>query len=115
MTVPFPRAWLTESTGGTVFFPHSSNNLAEAFKTIDQELRSQYNLTYVPTNKKKDGTLRKIEVEVKADDVRIRHRRGYYAPFDPMDKWNRRALEREQRRFQDEQEKQEKAKDKGKE
>ncbi len=106
---------LTENTGGTVFFPHSSNNLAEAFTTIDQELRSQYNLTYVPTNKKKDGTLRKIEVEVKADDVRIRHRRGYYAPFDPMDKWNRRALEREQRRFQDEQEKQEKAKDKGKE
>ena len=96
---------LTGNTGGTVFFPHSSNNLAEAFKTIDQELRSQYNLTYVPTNKKKDGTLRKIEVEVKADDVRIRHRRGYYAPFDPMDKWKQRAMEREQRRFQEEQEK----------
>ena len=86
--------------------------MAEACKTIDQELRSQYNLTYVPTNKKKDGTLRKIEVEVKADDVRIRHRRGYSAPYDPMDKWNQRALEREQRRFQEEQEK---AKEKGKE
>lgn len=101
---------LTESTGGTVFFPHSSNNLAEAFKTIDTELRSQYNLTYVPTNRKKDGTFRKIEIEVKADDVRVRHRVGYYAPYDPMDKWKQRALEREQRRFQKEQEEREKAK-----
>ena len=42
---------------------------------------------------------------MKADDVRVRHRVGYYAPYDPMDKWNRRALEREQRRFQEEQEK----------
>ena len=95
---------LTESTGGTVFFPHSSNNLADAFQTIDTELRSQYNITYVPTNRKKDGTFRKIEVEVKADDVRVRHRVGYYAPYDPMDKWNQRALEREQRRFEEEQE-----------
>ena len=92
--------------------PHSSNNLAEAFKTIDTELRSQYNLTYVPTNRKKDGTFRKIEIEVKADDVRVRHRVGYYAPYDPMDKWKQRALEREQRRFQEEREK---AKEKGKE
>ena len=96
---------LTESTGGTVFFPHSSNNLAEVFKTIDTELRSQYNLTYVPTNRKKDDTFRKIEIEVKADDVRVRHRVGYYAPYDPMDKWKQRALEREQRRFEEEQEK----------
>ena len=96
---------LTESTGGTAFFPHSSNNLGDAFKTIDRELRSQYNLAYVPTNNKKDGTFRKIEVEVKVDDVRVRHRRGYYAPYDPMDKWRQRALERERRRFQEDQEK----------
>ena len=42
---------------------------------------------------------------MKADDVRIRHRRGYYAPYDPMDKWKQRALEREQRRLKEEQEK----------
>ena len=73
---------LTESTGGTVFFPHSSNRLGPAFNTINEELRSQYNVAYVPKNKTKDGTFRKLEVKVRRDNIRVRHRKGYFAPLD---------------------------------
>ncbi len=73
---------LTESTGGTVFFPHSSNQLGPAFETINKELRSQYNVAYVPKNKKKDGKFRKLEVKVRRNDIRVRHRKGYFAPAD---------------------------------
>ena len=71
---------LTESTGGRVFFPYSTSQLEEAFQEIDRELRSQYNLTYVPTNKRKDGEFREIKVKVARDSVNIRHRQGYFAP-----------------------------------
>lgn len=71
---------LTEVTGGTAFFPYSTDRLASAFQEVDQELRSQYNLTYVPTNKDRDGTFREIKVKVNRDGVRLRHRKGYFAP-----------------------------------
>ncbi|MCH6570548.1 MAG: VWA domain-containing protein [Acidobacteria bacterium] len=71
---------LTESTGGRAFFPYSAEQLTSAFQEVDQELRSQYNLTYVPSNKKRDGSFRKIKVKVARDGVRLRHRQGYFAP-----------------------------------
>ena len=71
---------LTESTGGRVFFPYSTSQLSVAFQEIDQELRSQYNLTYIPTNKRKDGEFREVKVKVSRGSVNIRHRRGYFAP-----------------------------------
>jgi Ca-activated chloride channel family protein len=71
---------LAESTGGRVFFPYSSNQLSEAFQEVDQELRSQYNLTYVPTNKRKDNKFREIKIKVSRKSVNIRHRKGYFAP-----------------------------------
>jgi len=71
---------LAESTGGRVFFPYSTSQLTEAFQEVDQELRSQYNLTYVPTNKRKNSEFREIKIKVSRDSVNIRHRRGYFAP-----------------------------------
>lgn len=73
---------LAESTGGRVFFPYSAKQLAAAFKEINDELRSQYNLAYEPSNKKKDGAFREIEVRISRDDVNVRHRKGYYAPTE---------------------------------
>ena len=73
---------LAESTGGRVFFPYYSNQLGSAFRQINEELRSQYNLAYIPTNGKKDGTFRKIKVRVRRGDIRVRHRKGYYAPLE---------------------------------
>ncbi len=71
---------LAESTGGRAFFPFTTKQLDSAFRQINEELRSQYNLAYVPTNKKKDGRFRRLEVRVRRDDVIIRHRKGYFAP-----------------------------------
>lgn len=71
---------LTEGTGGRAFFPYSAEQLASAFQEVDRELRSQYNLTYVPSNKKRDGSFREIKVKVSRDNVRLRHRQGYFAP-----------------------------------
>jgi Ca-activated chloride channel family protein len=71
---------LAENTGGRVFFPYSTSGLSESFEKIQKELRSQYNLAYVPSNKKKDGTFRKFRVRVDSDNVVVRYREGYYAP-----------------------------------
>ncbi len=72
---------LTETTGGKAFFPFSTSQLGKAFSSIDQELRSQYNLAYVPTNRRPNGTLRKIRVKVVRKNVRLRYRKGYFAPL----------------------------------
>ncbi|MEE8349872.1 MAG: VWA domain-containing protein [Acidobacteriota bacterium] len=71
---------LAESTGGRVFFPYSTSQLNEAFLEVDRELRSQYNLTYVPTNKRKDGEFREIKIKVSRNSVNTRYRKGYFAP-----------------------------------
>ena len=73
--------YLANSTGGRVFFPYSIERLGQAFELIDEELRSQYNLTYMSSNKSKDGKFRKIEVKIsKGKGLRVRHRTGYFAP-----------------------------------
>lgn len=54
--------------------------LRQAFQEIAAELRTQYSLGYVPTNRDRDGSFRKIEVKVKRRGLEVQHRRGYYAP-----------------------------------
>ena len=75
---------LAEATGGRVFFPYSSTDFAKSFSAIEQELRSQYNLAYVPTDKARDGTFREITVKVRRGGVTVHHRKGYYAPQLPQ-------------------------------
>ncbi len=70
-----------EETGGTFFSPHAKiPEIQAAFRAISQDLKGQYSLAYSSTNKKKDGTFRAIEVRCKLSDVRVRARKGYYAP-----------------------------------
>ncbi len=71
---------LTEDTGGRMIVVRSEKNLEQAFDQISEELRSQYTVGYTPTNKKHDGTYRKIKVEMKNKDYSVLTRRGYYAP-----------------------------------
>lgn len=74
---------LCEATGGRAFIPKSPRDLDSAFAQLEQDMRQQYLLAYEPLNEATDGTFRKIEVKVpkfKEKDVRVRHRRGYYAP-----------------------------------
>lgn len=74
---------LTTATGGRVFFPFSTAQLSKSFREIEEELRSQYNITYEPTRKVRDGTFRKLDVKVDWDNIEVRHRKGYFA--DPPD------------------------------
>jgi len=70
---------LTEQTGGRVInVGNKFDKLREAFDQIAQELRSQYNIGYVPTNLKLDGTYRKLEIKSK-QNYKIQARSGYYA------------------------------------
>ncbi len=70
---------LVENTGGQAYFPFSTKDLTKAFQAINEELRSQYNIAYVSNNKIRDGKFREIKVDVVKSDVRVRHRKGYFA------------------------------------
>lgn len=72
---------LCEPTGGRAFVPKDVEDLDQAFAQLERELRQQYLVAYEPANMATDGKFRKIEVRIaNRKDVRVRHRRGYYAP-----------------------------------
>jgi len=75
---------LAERTGGRAFFPDKKFDVNAAFAEIERELRTQYLIAYSSTNKKRDGSYRKISIELtnpelKKQQLEIRHRPGYYA------------------------------------
>jgi VWFA-related protein len=71
---------LTQETGGRVItVGNKIEKLREAFDQISQELRSQYNMGYVPTNTARDGSFRKVEIRPKQSDYKVQARSGYYA------------------------------------
>jgi VWFA-related protein len=71
---------LTAQTGGRVIeVGNKYDKLKDAFNQIAQELRSQYNLGYTPTNPERDGAFRKVEIKSKQGDYKIQARAGYYA------------------------------------
>jgi Ca-activated chloride channel homolog len=70
-----------KETGGAFFSPRASlGEIKSAFQSIGRELQGQYSIGYISTNKKRDGSYRAISLRCKAGDVRIRVRKGYYAP-----------------------------------
>jgi Ca-activated chloride channel family protein len=70
-----------EETGGSFFSPRARiSEMESAFKAISQELQGQYSLAYTSSNRKRDGSFRAIELRSKLSGVRIRARKGYYAP-----------------------------------
>ena len=75
---------LAEATGGRAFFPKKQFDLTAAFSEIEQELRSQYLMVYTSTNKNRDGSFRRIKLEVnnpqlQKQKLKLRYRPGYYA------------------------------------
>ncbi len=71
---------LASETGGRVIeVGNKYEKLKKAFDDISQELRSQYNIGYTPTNNKLDGSFRTVEIRPKDKDYRIQARKGYYA------------------------------------
>jgi len=75
---------ISEQTGGRAFFPKNAPDLAAAFSQIEQELRSQYLISYTSTNRKRDGEYRKVQIEItnpqlRKQKLRLLYRQGYYA------------------------------------
>jgi len=57
------RTFSNES-GGMAFFPRFYGQFREIFQTVSQAMRTQYVVTYVPTNSARDGKFRKLKVEL---------------------------------------------------
>jgi VWFA-related protein len=75
-----------EATGGAAYFPKTIDEVEELCKQIAHNLRNHYTIGYNPTNKKLDGTWRKVDVRVspKASPTKLNvtYKTGYYAPSE---------------------------------
>ncbi len=77
---------LCEETGGMAFFTGDMLSLEKSFTKIANELRSQYLITYRPSNNDYNGSYRKVEVKLTnaSDKYRLRTKRGYKAIADSV-------------------------------
>ncbi|HEU0252538.1 MAG TPA: VWA domain-containing protein [Pyrinomonadaceae bacterium] len=72
---------LSGQTGGAVYLPKTTAELDLAFDQIAADLAQQYVLSYYPPTELHDGKLHKLDLRIKSrNDVRVRSRKGYYAP-----------------------------------
>ncbi len=71
---------LAGDTGGQTFFPPSVEEVSTSFHSIEEELRSQYALTYTPADFKTDGAFRTIYLYCNDRRYQVRARKGYFAP-----------------------------------
>jgi Ca-activated chloride channel homolog len=69
---------LAEATGGQAFFPFKLQNLADAFRDIQEELRSQYSVSYKPDQFEANGQFRPILIVPDDKKLRVRAKKGYY-------------------------------------
>lgn len=69
-----------DETGGKGFFPLKIEDLSSTFVNIHEELRSQYQIGYRPTNGLMDGSFRRIKLDVLDKRYKARARSGYYMP-----------------------------------
>ncbi len=75
---------IAERTGGRAYFPRHERDLRDAFTQIQRDLREQYLVAYSPSNKARDGSYRKIEIQVvnptlKVQNLKLNYRSGYFA------------------------------------
>jgi VWFA-related protein len=80
---------LSEESGGQAFYPTFQAEYPSIYQTVSAQLRNQYSLGFVPTNRKTDGKFHKLRVEVppldlnhdgKPDKIKVHSKQGYYAP-----------------------------------
>ncbi|MFN0140638.1 MAG: VWA domain-containing protein [Pyrinomonadaceae bacterium] len=75
---------LAKISGGSVFPVGDLSEARNAFKSVAEEIGTKYTIGYYPANDKKDGTYRKIKVEVVGvqKGATVRAREGYTAPIN---------------------------------
>lgn len=72
---------IAEATGGRAFFPFKLQDVATAFTEIQDELRSQYAIAYKPAEFVADGRYHAIDIRAESHkSLKVRSRKGYYAP-----------------------------------
>jgi len=71
---------LAEATGGRAFFPFKMKDVTRSYASIEDELRSQYVVSYKPADFDADGRYRSIEISALKKDLQVRARKGYFAP-----------------------------------
>ena len=74
---------LAQASGGEAFFPVTDEELKRVCEDIATEMRSQYTLTYAPSNPRREGRYREIKVQVENEggkDWQVRAREGYFEP-----------------------------------
>ena len=79
---------MAEVTGGQAFFPMAIKELDSVYDKVVAQIRAQYTLGYLSTNDKTDGGWRKVEIKVvrrDGRDLRVRSRKGYFAPYKEKD------------------------------
>ena len=76
---------LAAETGGEVM-EEKPERLDATFTTLIDHLRTRYNLAFVSSNRKRDGTLRKLKIDVTPEAQKsqeklvVKARRSYVAP-----------------------------------
>lgn len=75
---------IADATGGRAYFPRNERELREAFLQIQKDLREQYLIAYSPSNKTRDGSYRKVSIEITnpdlhKDPLKLTYRPGYFA------------------------------------
>ena len=79
---------LARDTGGRVIdVGNNGHKLEDAFDQIQNELRTQYLLSYTPANKQADGKYRKLEIDC-GKGLTVQARKGYYATTGDEDNNN---------------------------
>jgi VWFA-related protein len=71
---------ISKATGGHAFYPIKIEDVAAGFRSIEEELRSQYSLVYRPANFRNDGSFRTIYLHAIDPRYQVRAEEGYFAP-----------------------------------
>ncbi|HUK46043.1 MAG TPA: VWA domain-containing protein [Terriglobales bacterium] len=71
---------VANATGGRSFFPFKMKDIKSSFSAIEDELRSQYVVSYHPADFDANGHFRSIEITALKKDLQVRARKGYFAP-----------------------------------
>jgi Ca-activated chloride channel family protein len=77
---------IAAASGGVSYFPEDVEDVHHICEQVAHDIRNQYILAYYPTNTRRDGTFRAVNVEVIPPRGRgklvPRTRNGYYAPLE---------------------------------
>jgi VWFA-related protein len=78
---------ISTASGGVAFFPENVDDVHNICDQVARDIRNQYTLGYYPTNIKRDGTFRTVQVDVipprGKGKLTARTRNGYFAPSSP--------------------------------